>query len=346
MNHPHTPASGARALAFTRRAAVCAALASGIALPWAGTALAQAPAWPTKTVRFINSFPPGGPSDILARGVAAVLQEQFKQPFVVDNKAGAGGNLGAEAVARADADGHTLLFGTSGPLAINVSLYRRIGYDPVKSFAPVFPVGHLPNVLVVNPQLPVKTVAELVAHGRAHPGKLSYASSGNGASSHLAGVLFNKLAGTDFQHVPYKGTGPALNDLLGGQVAMSFTDVLTAAPHVKAGKLRALGVTTASRSQALPELPTVAAQGVPGLQGFDVSVFFGIVAPAGTPREVVERLNRAFAEAVRQPEVRRTLLGQGLELPPATTPEHLGAFIRSEVAKWRDVVQAAGATLD
>jgi len=326
----------------TRRAALAAlALLAATAPP-----VATAADFPTRPVTLVVPFPPGGPTDAMARTLAAALKGPLGQPVVVDNKAGAGGNLGAEAVARADADGHTLLFGTSGPLAINVSLYRRIGYDPVKSFAPVFPVGHLPNVLVVNPQLPVKTVAELVAHGRAHPGKLSYASSGNGASSHLAGVLFNKLAGTDFQHVPYKGTGPALNDLLGGQVAMSFTDVLTAAPHVKAGKLRALGVTTASRSQALPELPTVAAQGVPGLQGFDVSVFFGIVAPAGTPREVVERLNRAFAEAVRQPEVRRTLLGQGLELPPATTPEHLGAFIRSEVAKWRDVVQAAGATLD
>lgn len=326
----------------TRRAALAAlALLAATATP-----VATAADFPTRPVTLVVPFPPGGPTDAMARTLAAALKGPLGQPVVVDNKAGAGGNLGAEAVARADADGHTLLFGTSGPLAINVSLYRRIGYDPVKSFAPVFPVGHLPNVLVVNPQLPVKTVAELVAHGRAHPGKLSYASSGNGASSHLAGVLFNKLAGTDFQHVPYKGTGPALNDLLGGQVAMSFTDVLTAAPHVKAGKLRALGVTTASRSQALPELPTVAAQGVPGLQGFDVSVFFGIVAPAGTPREVVERLNRAFAEAVRQPEVRRTLLGQGLELPPATTPEHLGAFIRSEVAKWRDVVQAAGATLD
>jgi len=326
----------------TRRAALAAlALLAATAPP-----VATAADFPTRPVTLVVPFPPGGPTDAMARTLAAALKGPLGQPVVVDNKAGAGGNLGAEAVARADADGHTLLFGTSGPLAINVSLYRRIGYDPVKSFAPVFPVGHLPNVLVVNPQLPVKTVAELVAHGRAHPGKLSYASSGNGASSHLAGVLFNKLAGTDFQHVPYKGTGPALNDLLGGQVAMSFTDVLTAAPHVKAGKLRALGVTTASRSQALPELPSVAAQGVPGLQGFDVSVFFGIVAPAGTPREVVERLNRAFAEAVRQPEVRRTLLGQGLELPPATTPEHLGAFIRSEVAKWRDVVQAAGATLD
>lgn len=326
----------------TRRAALAAlALLAATAAP-----VATAADFPTRPVTLVVPFPPGGPTDAMARTLAAALKGPLGQPVVVENKAGAGGNLGAEAVARADADGHTLLFGTSGPLAINVSLYRKIGYDPVKSFAPVFPVGHLPNVLVVNPQLPVKTVAELVAHGRAHPGKLSYASSGNGASSHLAGVLFNKLAGTDFQHVPYKGTGPALNDLLGGQVTMSFTDVLTAAPHVKAGKLRALGVTTASRSQALPELPTVAAQGVPGLQGFDVSVFFGIVAPAGTPREVVERLNRAFAEVVRQPEVRRTLLGQGLELPPATTAEHLGGFIRSEVAKWRDVVQSAGATLD
>lgn len=326
-------------MTLTRRASLAA-------LSLLATLAAQAADFPNRPVTLIVPFPPGGPTDAMARTLAAALKGPLGQPVLVDNKAGAGGNLGAEAVARAEADGHTLLFGTSGPLAINVSLYRKIGYDPVKSFAPVFPVGHLPNVLVVNPQLPVRNVAELVARGRAHPGTLSFASSGNGASSHLAGVLFNKSAGTDFQHVPYKGTGPALNDLLGGQVSMSFTDVLTAAPHVKTGRLRALGVTTANRSQALPEVPTVAAQGVPGLQGFDVSVFFGVVAPAGTPREVVERLNRAFGEVVRQPEVRRTLLAQGLELPSATTAEHLGSFIRAEVAKWREVVQAAGATID
>ena len=228
------------------------------------------------------------------------------------------------------ADGHTLLFGTSGPLAINVSLYKKIGYDPVKSFAPVMQIGHLPNVLVVNPGIPAKNVKELIAYGKANPGKLSYASSGNGASSHLAGVLFNNLAGTDFAHIPYKGTGPALNDLLGGQVAMTFTDVLTALPHIKSGKLRALGVTTKDRSQALPEVPTIAEQGI---AGFDVSVFFGLVVPAGTPKDVIDKLNQGFADALKQPEVRKTLLAQGLEFAPSTSPEQLGSFIQAEVAE-------------
>ena len=204
-------------------------------------------------------------------------------------------------------------------------------------------IGHLPNVLVVNPGVPARNVQELIAYGKAHPGKLTYASSGNGASSHLAGVLFNNLAGTDFQHVPYKGTGPALNDLLGGQVSMTFTDVLTALPFIKSGKVRALGVTTKGRSQALPEVPTVAEQGV---AGFDVSVFFGVVAPAGTPPAVIGKLNRAFADALQQPDVRKTLLAQGLELAPSTSPDQLGSFVKSEVAKWRTVVQKSGAQLD
>jgi tripartite-type tricarboxylate transporter receptor subunit TctC len=262
---------------------------------------------------------------------------------IVENKAGAGGNIGAEAVARAEPDGHTILFGTSGPLAINVSLYSKMGYDPIKSFAPVIRIGYLPNVLVVHPSLPVKNVQELIAYGKAHPTQLSYASSGNGASSHLAGVLFNQLAGTDFVHIPYKGTGPALNDLLGGQVAMTFTDVLTALPQIKAGKLRALGVTTLERSQVLPDLPTVAEQGVPG---FDVSVFFGIVAPAGTPRDAIDKLNAGFAAVLKQPEVRSYLQKQGLEFASDTRPEALGSFIASEVTKWGAIVKSSGAHID
>jgi tripartite-type tricarboxylate transporter receptor subunit TctC len=312
-----------------------AAAALSFALP------AQAADFPTKPITLVVPFAPGGPTDAMARTLAAAVK--IGQPVIVENRAGAGGNLGAEAVARAAADGHTLLFGTSGPLAINVSLYKKIGYDPVKSFAPVMQIGHLPNVLVVNPSIPAKNVKELIAYGKANPGKLSYASSGNGASSHLAGVLFNNLAGTDFAHIPYKGTGPALNDLLGGQVAMTFTDVLTALPHIKSGKLRALGVTTKERSQALPEVPTIAEQGI---AGFDVSVFFGLVVPAGTPKDVVDKLNQGFADALKQPEVRKTLLAQGLEFAPSTSPEQLGAFIQAEVPKWRAVVKSSGAEID
>src|SRR5450830_1301825 len=273
-------------------------------------------------VTLVVPFSPGGPTDAMARTLANALKPLLGQSVLVDNRPGAGGNIGAEVVARAAPNGNTLLFGTSGPLAINVSLYSKMGYDPIKSFAPVIRIGHLPNVLVVHPGLPARNVSELIAYAKANPGKLSYASSGNGASSHLAGVLFNMRAGTDIQHVPYKGTGPALNDLLGGQVSMAFTDVLTALPHIKAGKLRILGVTSATRSKSLPEVP------------------------AGTPPETIQRLNAALAQALNQPEVRQTLEAQGLEIATQTRPEQLGQFIRNEVALWREVVKASGAQLD
>ena len=320
------------------------ALATACAGLLAAAPAAQADtAFPSKPMMLVVPFPPGGPTDAMARTLAAEMKDRMGQPMIVENRAGAGGNIGAEYVARAEADGHVLLFGTSGPLAINASLYRKINYDPVKSFAPVIQVGYLPNILVVNPALPVKTVPELVAYAKANPGKLSYASSGNGASSHLVGVLFNSIAGTDFQHIPYKGTGPALNDLLGGQVSMTFTDILTALPYVKAGKLRALGVATLARSQALPEVPTISEQ---GYKGYDVSVFFGIVAPAGTPADRVAKLNHAFAEVLNSPRVRQMFAAQGLEASADTSPPKLGQFIASESAKWKDVVKKSGAQLD
>ena len=305
--------------------------------------MAHADTFPDKPIVLVIPFPPGGPTDAMARTLAAEMKDRLGQPMIVENRAGAGGNIGAEYVARATPDGQTLLFGTSGPLAINASLYRKISYDPVKSFAPVIQVGHLPNILVVNPAVPAKNVKELIAYAKANPGKLSYASSGNGASSHLAGVLFNASAGIDLQHIPYKGTGPALNDLLGGQVSMSFTDVLTALPYVKTGKLRALGVTTTERSQALPDVPTVAEQGVPG---YDVSVFFGIVAPAGTPPDRVAKLNQAFVEVLDTPKVKQLFASQGLEPAPASTPQQLGKFIQAQMSNWAGVVKQAGAQLD
>jgi len=304
---------------------------------------AQAQAFPTKPISLVIPFPPGGPTDAMARTLAAEIRGSLGQPVIVENRAGAGGNIGADFVARSQPDGHTLLFGTSGPLAINASLYRKISYDPSTSFAPVIQIGHLPNILVVNPSLPVKDVRELIAYSKANPGRLSYASSGNGASSHLAGVLFNGIAGTDLQHVPYKGTGPALNDLLGGQVSMSFTDVLTALPYIKAGKLRPLGIATAQRSQALPDLPTLAEQGV---TGYDVSVFFGIVAPAGTPPETIAKLNKAFTEALATPKVKQLFASQGFEPAADASPQQLGRFIAAETAKWKDVVKKSGAQLD
>lgn len=317
------------------------ALATAAALPLLPTAQAQG--FPERPVILVIPFPPGGPTDAMARTLAAEMKDRLGQPMVVENRPGAGGNIGAEYVARAVPDGQTLLFGTSGPLAINASLYRKIGYDPAKSFAPVIQVGHLPNILVVNPAVPARNVKELIAYAKASPGKLSYASSGNGASSHLAGVLFNASAGVDLQHIPYKGTGPALTDLLGGQVTMSFTDVLTALPYVKSGKLRALGITTAERSQALPDLPTVAEQGV---AGYDVSVFFGIVAPAGTPPERIAKLNKAFVDVLATDKVKQLFASQGLESAPSSKPEQLGKFIDTQISKWSGVVKQSGAQLD
>ncbi|ARU05585.1 ABC transporter substrate-binding protein [Comamonas serinivorans] len=321
-------------------------LVAGLALASLAT-WAAAPAWaetfPSKPVQFVVPFPPGGPTDAMARTLAAELSQLLGQPVVVENKGGAGGNIGADYVARAQPDGYTLMFGTSGPLAINKSLYRKLNYDPATSFTPIIYVGYLPNILVVNPKLPVKTVPELIAYAKANPGKLSYASSGNGASSHLAGVLFNGMAGTDLMHVPYKGTGPALNDLLAGQVGMTFTDILTAKPYAEAGRVRALGVATLKRSQALPQVPTIAEQGV---KGYDVSVFFGVVAPKGLPADRQATLNQAFARVLASPRVKQALADQGLEASPDTRPAALAQFIQDESAKWAKVMKAAGAMLD
>ncbi len=319
-------------------AAGVAALAALSALP-----VRAAEDFPSKPITLVIPYPPGGPTDAMARTLANELATHLPQPMIVENRAGANGNIGAEYVARAAPDGYTLMFGTSGPLAINASLYHGLGYDPVKSYAPVIHVGYLPNVLVVNPSIAARTVPELVAYSKTHPGKLSFASSGSGASSHLAGVMFNSVAGTDFLHVPYKGTGPALNDLLGGHVAMSFTDVLTAKPYVETGKLRALGVTTSRPSRALPGVPTIAEQGYPG---YDVSVFFGVVAPAGTPADRIEKLNRAFVQALASARVKALFASQGLESAPDTSPRALGAFIAQEQAKWADVVRRSGAQIN
>ncbi|MBX3622780.1 MAG: tripartite tricarboxylate transporter substrate binding protein [Rhizobacter sp.] len=316
-----------------------AALALGLLT--AGGVHAQA--YPTRVVSLVVPYAPGGPTDAMARMLANALTPQLGQSVIVENKSGAGANIGAEAVARAEADGHTLLFGTSAPLGINLYLYPKLNYDPFKSFTPVIQIGYLPNVLVVHPSVPAKNMQELIAYAKANPGKLSFASSGNGASSHLAGVMFNMMAGTDITHVPYRGTGPALNDLLGGQVTMSFTDVLTALPHIQAGKLRVLGVTSSRRSRALPKVPTLAEQ---GLKDFDASVFFGIVAPAGTPQPVVAKLNAAFTAVLQSPEVRSRLEQQGLEHPADYTPGQLVAYMHKEAERWREVIKVSGARAD
>ncbi len=305
--------------------------------------VAAAEKFPDRPVMFTVPFPPGGPTDAMARILATELTKELGQSVIVENRAGAGGNIGAEFVARAKPDGYNIMFGTSGPLAINNSLYKSIKYDPRTSFAPVIYVGYLPNILVVKPDLPVKNVQELIALDKSKPGKLNFASSGNGASSHLAGVLFNGLAGTQLQHIPYKGTGPALNDLLAGQVDMTFTDILTAMPYIKTGKVKALGVATAQKSSAMPDIPTVAEQ---GLKGYDVSVFFGVVAPKDTPADRIAVLNQAFSKALDSDTVKKAFAAQGLEASPDRSPAYLSRFIATEVDKWKTVVQQSGVTLD
>ncbi len=299
--------------------------------------------FPDKPIMFVVPFPPGGPTDAMARILATELTKELGQSVIVDNKAGAGGNIGADAVARAAPDGYTIMFGTSGPLAINQSLYKGQKYDARTSFEPVIYVGHLPNILVVRSGLAVANVQELIAKEKAKPGSMSFASSGNGASSHLAGVLFNEMTGTKLMHVPYKGTGPALNDLLGGQVDMTFTDILTAMPYIKSDKVKALGVATAKRSSALPNIPTIAEQGV---KGYDVSVFFGVVAPKGTPADRLKTLNAAFSRALDSDKVKQSFAQQGLEASPDRSPAYLGQFIKAEVDKWGKVVKQSGVQLD
>jgi tripartite-type tricarboxylate transporter receptor subunit TctC len=318
-----------------RRIATLLATAFIAAMP---AAQAQAPAFPDKPIVLVVPFPPGGPTDAMARTLAAEMRDKLGQPMVVENRAGAGGNIGADFVARAPADGQTLLFGTSGPLAINASLYRKISYDPIKSFAPVIQVGHLPNILVVHPGVPAQNVKELVAHAKANPGKLSYASSGNGASSHLAGVLFNEKAGVDLQHIPYKGTGPALTDLLGGHIPMAFAPIPASHSNVSAGKLRALAVTSIARSGLLPDVPTMIEA---GLSGFDASLYYGLVAPAGTPRPIVDKLNKALRDALASDEVKKQLGNDGTEITPGT-PEDYADFIDKDEKKWSQLVKASG----
>lgn len=324
---------------LTRRAAL--ALAGAACLQMPGLALAQD--YPSKIMTLVVPYAAGGPTDAMARTLASTIKPILGQTMIVENKAGAGSNIGAEYVARAAPDGYTLMFGTSAPLGINLYLYPKIGYDPFKSFAPVIQVGYLPNVLVVHPSLSVKDVQELFAYAKANKGKLSFASSGSGASSHLAGEMFNMQAGTDIMHVPYKGTGPALNDLVGGQVSMSFTDVLTALPFIESGKLRVLGVTTLKRSRALPDVPTLAEQ---GLKNFDASVFFGIVVPAGTPQPIIDKLNGAFIKVLEDPAVKDRLQKQGLEPPKDHTAAQLASYMKSEAEKWREVIKVSGARVD
>ena len=303
---------------------------------------AMAQSYPSRPVRLVVPFPAGGTTDILARAMAEKLSSALGQQFVVDNRPGAGGNIGSDIVAKSPPDGYTLLMGTVGTHAINPSLYPKMPYDHVKDFAPVVLVAGVPNVLVVNPGVPAKTVAELIALAKDKPGSINFASSGNGTSIHLSGELFKLLAGVQIAHVPYKGSAPALTDLIGGQVQIMFDNLPSALPHIKGGKLRALAVTSSKRAPALPDLPTIAESGV---AGFEASSWFGILAPAATPRDIVQRINAEANKALHAPDMREKLLAQGAEAV-GNSPEFFADYIRSETVKWAKVVKDSGATVD
>lgn len=306
------------------------------------TATSQAQTYPTRAITLIVPFPAGGTTDILGRFVGQALSAAWNQPVVVENRGGAGGNIGAAAVAKAAPDGYTLLVGTVGTHAINASLYAKMPYDTLKDFAPVTQIASVPNMLVVTPSLPVGSVTELIAYAKANPGKLNMASSGNGTSIHLSGELFKVMTGVDMVHVPYKGSAPALNDLMGGQVQLMFDNMPSALPQVKGGTLKALAVTTATRSPAMPDLPTVAEAGV---HGFEASSWFGVFAPAGTPKEVVAKLQTEIARILKSPEMTERLAQQGA-VAVGNTPEEFGAYVQSELVKWAGVVKASGARVD
>ena len=303
--------------------------------------------WPNKPVRIIVPFAPGGTTDILARAMAPELAKAFGQPFVVENRAGAGGNIGADLVAKSPADGYTLLMGTVGTHGINKALYSKMPFDSQKDFAPITLVAGVPNVMVMNADkaraLGINTVPEFIKYAKAHPGKFSMASSGSGTSIHMAGELFKSMTGTFMTHIPYRGSGPALLDLIGGNVDVMFDNLPSAMPHIKSGKLKAFAVTSAMRSAALPDAPTIedAAQ----LKGFDASSWFGLLAPAGTPPDIVSRIQQETAKSLGTPAINQQLLAQGA-IPGGNTPEQFNAFINAEHKKWAQVVKVSGAKVD
>ncbi len=331
----------------TRRLVSSTLLALLALAPMAG-AQAQG-GWPTKPVRIVVPFAPGGTTDILARATAAELTKAFGQPFVVDNRAGAGGNIGTEVVAKAAPDGYTLLMGTVGTHGINKALYDKLAFDPVKDFAPITLVAGVPNVMVMNADkaraLGITNVQQFITYAKANPGKLNMASSGNGTSIHMAGELFKAMTGSYMVHFPYRGSGPALMDMVGGNMDVMFDNLPSAMQQIKAGKLTALAVTSTERSAALPDVPTVEQAGGPALKGFEASSWFGLLAPAGTPPEIVNAIQREVAKAIASPAVKEKLLAQGA-IPSGNTPQEFARLIDSELRKWAPVVKTSGAKVD
>ena len=302
----------------------------------------RAAEYPSRPVTLVVAFPPGGPSDVLARIVGKKMEQLLGHPFVIENRPGAGGNLAAEGVAHAAPDGYTLLMGNNSILATNQSLYKHLNYSPEKDFIPITLIGTQANILVINPEVPARSLKELIALARARPGKINFASSGYGAAAHLAGELFKSEAKIDIVHVPYKGAAPALQDVIAGHDQMMFATAASVIGHIESGRVRALAVTTLKRTQILPDLPTMDEA---GLKGFDASTWHGLVAPAGTPPQVIATLHDAAVKALRDPGVQTSLGKLGVDIV-GDTPEQFQAYIKSEIPKWTAIVKASGAKLD
>lgn len=303
---------------------------------------APAAEYPTKTVRMVIAFTPGGPSDILSRLVGAKLSERMGQPFVFDNRPGAGGNVAGEIVATSPADGYTLMIANNAVLAANASLYKKMTFNPSRDLVPVVWVASQPNILVVHPSVPAKSVKELIDYLKAQPGKLNYASSGSGAAAHLAGELFKAMTKTDMVHIPFKGAAPAITDVLAGRSQMIFATALSVKAHLDANRLRPLGVTTLERMDTMPQIPTIAESGVPG---FEASTWHGMVAVNGTPRAVQARLNAQVNAVLKEPQVSKFLVGQGA-IVRGGTAEQFAAHIKAEIPKWAKVIKDSGARAD
>jgi tripartite-type tricarboxylate transporter receptor subunit TctC len=340
---PFHPSNRRKVLTLVAQAAAFSIACS--ALP---SALAQS-TWPNKPVKIVVPFAPGGTTDILARAIAPELSRAFGQSFIVENRAGAGGNLGADVVAKSPADGYTLLMGTVGTHGINKALYPTMPFDPVKDFAPITLVAGVPNVMVVNAEkaqkLGINNVADFIRYAKANPGKLNMASSGNGTSIHLSGELFKSMTGTYMLHFPYRGSGPALLDMLGGSMDVMYDNLPSSIPHIKTGKLKALAVTSNQRSGALPDTPTMEQAGGASLKGYDASSWFGLLAPAGTPPDVVSRIQQEVAKSFTKPEIKEKLLAQGA-IPGGNTPAEFATMIDFEIKKWAQVVKNSGAKVD
>ncbi|HSV58112.1 MAG TPA: tripartite tricarboxylate transporter substrate binding protein [Variovorax sp.] len=317
-------------------------------LMFAGPSAAQG-AWPNKPVRIVVPFAPGGTTDILARAVAPELSKAFGQQFIVDNRAGAGGNVGAEIVSKAPGDGYTLLMGTVGTHGINRALYPKLPYDPIKDFVPITLVAAVPNVMEMNAdkakELGISNVKDFIAYAKSHPGKLNMASSGSGTSIHLAGELFKTMTGSYMTHIPYRGSGPALLDMVAGNADVMFDNLPSSMQQIKGGKLKALAVTSSKRSPALPDVPTVEEAGGPALKGYEASSWFGLLAPAGTPPDVVSRIQQEVAKSLGTPAIKEKLEAQGA-IPSGNSPADFAKLIDSEHKKWAQVVKASGAKVD